>query len=166
MRTALSGALLLAFGLGIWLLFQPSPARWAAALAALTVVASLLVSLHLWWPRYGSQLWLLPIVPVVFVFRVGCQRWALGAAWVLLGILVVNAGIVAAVRMTWETNSTRTLRRQLTERSQPGTEIEVSFRWFEIPVAECLKAWGVRSQTKGRSEIRDGNQELVDGGSV
>ena len=153
-----SGALLLALGLGIWLLFQPSQARWAAALAAVTILASLLVSLHLWWPRYGPQLWLLPIVPVVFVFRVERPRWALGATWALLGLLVVNAGVVAAVRMTWETNATRTLRRQLTELSQPGTEIEVSFRWFEIPVPERLKAWGVHFQTKGRNEIRDGNE--------
>ena len=49
-------------------------------------------------------------------------------------------------------------RRQLTELSHPGTQIEVSFRWFEIPVAERLKAWGVRFQTKGRHEIRDGNE--------
>ena len=110
------------------------------------------------WPRYGPQLWLLPVVPVVFVFRMGRPRWALGTASALLGLLVVNAGVVAAVRMSWETNATRTLRRQLTELRQPGTHIEVSFRWFEIPVAERLKAWGVRFQTKGRHEIRDGNE--------
>jgi hypothetical protein len=69
---------------------------------------------------------------------------------------VVNAAIVAGVRMKWETLSTLTLRRQLTELSQPETEIEVSFRWFEIAVPERLKTWGVRFQTRGRNEIRDG----------
>jgi hypothetical protein len=151
-----SGALLLSFGLGVWLLFQPTKARWLAMLAALTIISSLLISLHLWWPRYGPQLWLLPVVPIAGVFWLGRPRWAVGAAWGLLALLAVNAAIVAGVRMKWETLATLKLRRQLTELSQPGTEIEVSFRWFEIAVPERLKTWGVKFQTKGRNEIRDG----------
>jgi hypothetical protein len=151
-----SGALLLGFGLGVWLLFQRTPARRVAVLATLTIVTSLFISLHLWWPRYGPQLWLLPIVPIAGVFWHGRPRWTMGAAWGLLALLVLNAAIVAGVRMKWETLATLKLRRQLTELSQPGTEIEVSFRWFEIGVPERLKAWGVKFQTKGRNEIRDG----------
>jgi hypothetical protein len=151
-----SGALLLAFGLGVWLLFQRTPARRVTVLATLTIVTSLFISLHLWWPRYGPQLWLLPIVPIAGVFWHGRPRWAVGAAWGLLALLLLNAVIVAGVRMKWETLATLKLRRQLTELSQPGTEIEVSFRWFEVGVPERLKAWGVKFQTKGRNEIRDG----------
>jgi hypothetical protein len=78
-----SGALLLGLGLGVWLLFKPTRARWMAALSAATITGSLLISLHLWWPRYGPQLWLLPVVPVVFVFWSARSRWALGTAWLL-----------------------------------------------------------------------------------
>jgi len=90
------------------------------------------------------------------MFWLGRPRWAVGAAWGLLALLVLNAAIVAGVRMKWETLATLKLRQQLTELSQPGVEIEASFRWFEIGVPERLKAWSVKFQTKGRNEIRNG----------
>jgi len=151
-----SGALIIGFGLGGWLLFQGGPARWVALLIALTIVVSLVCSRHLWWARYGPQLWLLPIVPAVFVIWGTTSRWAHGAAWALVALLVVNATIVAGVRMKWETLSTLTLRRQLTELSRPGVEIEISPQWFEIGVPERLKAWRVHFQTRPRNAIRDG----------
>ena len=148
-----SGALLVAFGLGIWLLFQPSRARWVAALAGSTVVASLLVSVHLWWPRYGPQLWLLPILPVVFLFWKARPGWALRVAWMLVALLLINAGVVAVVRMTWETKSTIALRRQLTELASSDREIGINFRWFEVPVSERLKTWGISYQKMKRKEL-------------
>ena len=151
-----SGALIIGFVLGVWLLFQPGPARWVAVLAVATIVGSLLISEHLWWPRYGPQLWLLPIVPALFVWWGTTSHWARGAAWALIALLVVNATIVAGVRLKWETLATLTLRRQLTELSQPGVEIEVCPQYFEIGVPERLKAWGVHFQTRPRNAIRDG----------
>ncbi|HTY86944.1 MAG TPA: hypothetical protein VMB80_05715 [Candidatus Acidoferrum sp.] len=138
-----SGALLLSLGLGVWLLWQPTVARGALILTALTIPASLFISLHLWWPRYGPQLWLLPIVPLAFAFYGARSRWLRWAAWLLLALLVVNAGIVAAVRMAWETDATRTLERQLTELGRSEQPIEINLRYFEIPVEERLKTWGV-----------------------
>ena len=65
-----SGCFPLSVAFGVWLLFRLDRAsRWALILAAGTIVASLLISRHSWWPRYGPQLWLLPIVPAVFAFR-------------------------------------------------------------------------------------------------
>jgi hypothetical protein len=151
-----SGAFILSFALGLWLLLQPTPARGAAFLVVAAITASLLISPHLWWARYGPQFWLLPIVPLVFVFWSKRPRWAVGAAWALAALLVVNAGIVAAVRMDWETNATRTLRTQLAELSQPGREIEVALGYFEIPVGERLKAWGVHYQNKPPRELMRG----------
>jgi len=151
-----SGALIIAFGLGGWLLFQPGRGRWVALLVALTTVSSLVFTRHLWWPRYGPQFWLLPIVPVLFVFAGTTSRWAHRVAWALTVLLVVNAAIVAGVRMKWETLATLTLRRQLTELSQPGVEIEISPQYFEIGVPERLKAWGVHFQTRPRNAIRNG----------
>ena len=151
-----SGAFLLSFALGAWLLFQPGPARWAALLIVGTIAASLLISAHLWWARYGPQFWLLPIVPLGFVLALNRPRGAVFAAWSLAVLLIVNAAIVGGVRLKWETLATLTLRRQLTELSQPGTEIAISFRWFEASMPERLKAWGVRFQRRPRQEIRDG----------
>lgn len=151
-----SGALLLGFGLGVWLLFQAGPRRWVALLVALTVVSSLVFARHLWWPRYGPQLWLLPVVPALFVLHDTAARRAHRVAWAVVALLVANAAIVGAVRMKWETLATRTLRRQLTELSRPGVAIEVSPQWFEVGVPERLKAWGVRFQTRPRNALRDG----------
>jgi hypothetical protein len=150
-----SGALILAFALGVWLLFQAGAARWALLLSASAVVSSLLISLHLWWPRYGPQLWLLPILPVVFVFGLAARpRRVTWAAWTLVGLLAVNAGIVAAIRIGWETQASWTLRQQLTELR--GKQIDVALGYFQIPVGERLKDWDVKFNLKGRRELRDG----------
>lgn len=151
-----SGILILAFGLGIWLLLRPGLARWVATLLALTILGSLLISLHLWWPRYGPQLWLLPIVPIAFIFWESRSRWALRTAWVLTALLLFNTGIVGGVRMAWETRASHTLRQQLSELRQSGKEIEINPRYFERAVEERLKSWGVRYQKRGRNELRDG----------
>jgi hypothetical protein len=152
-----SGALVLATCLGVWFLTQRDRPRWLMILMASTVMASLLISLHLWWPRYGPQLWLLPIVPAAFALaHAQSPRWVTRAAWTLLAALVINAGVVAGIRMSWETGATRTLRRQLTELKRQGREIEINLGYFETPIGERLKAWGVRFQLKGRKEVRDG----------
>ena len=153
-----SGALLYSLGLAAWMLWPPARSRWVPVLVTLTIVSSLLISPHLWWPRYGPQLWLLPIVPVVFVFWRACSRWALGAAWLLVALLVLNAGIVASVRMAWETKASQTLRRQLTELRESGQGIEIYFPRFQVSGEERLKSWGVRYQKKGRNEIRNATE--------
>ena len=153
-----SGALLIGLGLAAWVMFQPKLSRWVLALTALTIINSLLISLHLWWPRYGPQLWLLPILPVVFIFWGARSRWALGAAWTLVALLTVNAGIVTVVRMAWETKASQKLRQQLTELRQSGREIEICFRYFEVSGEARLKVWGVPYQKKERNEIRNGTE--------
>ena len=151
-----SGAILLGVTLGLWLLFQAGSTRWIALLTALTIAGSLVIARHLWWPRYGPQLWLLPIVPLLFAFVGDRSRAVQRTAWALAALLLVNALIVAGVRMNWETKSTLTLRRQLTELSQPGKEIEICPQYFEISLPEKLKRWGVHFQTRPRYSIKDG----------
>jgi 4-amino-4-deoxy-L-arabinose transferase-like glycosyltransferase len=153
-----SGALIIGLGLWGFLLFQRGRARWAATLVVLTIVLSLSISLHLWWPRYGPQLWLLPAVPALFAIWQSQSGWAVRVSWALLALLAVNAAIVAGVRINWETNATRKLRGQLAELSQQGREVEIALDYFEIPVGERLKTWGVRFQKKGRKAVRDGNE--------
>jgi len=150
-----SGALLIAGGLGIVLAFQTGPGRWWAALAAAAILGSLFISLHLWWPRYGPQLWLLPIIPAALLFADGTSQWLRAGAWILTGLLAINACIVAAVHLSWETRASQTLRRQLTELRNGSGEIEISLRYFEIPVGERLTAWGIRFQKRSRDALRD-----------
>jgi hypothetical protein len=156
-----SGVLVLSLALAAWWIFQAKGQGLALALVMLTILGSLLFSVHLWWPRFGPQLWLLPIVPLAFIFSGPCSRWVVGAAWILLALLAVDACIVAGVRMAWETRASQKLRRQLSELHESGREIEIDFKKFEISGAERLKAWGVLYRKIGRKERLSGGTELM-----
>jgi len=155
-----SGALLLSLALAAWVLLKrnsaPLVARAVMILVALTIVGSLVLSPYFWWARYGPQLWLLPIVPAVFVFWAASSRWAVNAAWLLVAILVVNAGIVAAVRMKWETHATLTLRRQLTQLRESDGRIIFNNPRFVASVGGRLKAWGITYENGTASQVRGG----------
>ena len=64
-----SGCLILALLLGLILMVTMRATRWPMVLITAAVICSLLLSRHLWWPRYGPQLWLLPILPVAIAFE-------------------------------------------------------------------------------------------------
>ena len=153
-----SGALLISLSLAAWLLIQSKSSRLALMLAGLTIVGSLLISVDLWWPRLGPQLWVLPILPAIFVFWDARSSRVMGAAWLLMVLLLVNAGIVAGVHLTWETKASLKLRQQLTELRQSGKEIEICFNKFTRSGEERLKAWGIPYQEKSLSEIHDGTE--------
>jgi hypothetical protein len=153
-----SGCLLLSLALGIWLLIPRSPLRWALLLPAGAIIASLLISVHLWWPRYGPQLWLLPIVPVVLAFGAGRSRWQVGAGWALWALLLANASIVAGVRLHWETTASLTLRRQLQELRESGKEYEFYTGVFGEAVKVRLAEAGVRFRDLGSKTFPDGHE--------
>ncbi len=160
-----SGCLLFSLALGVWLLIPGSPLRWVLLLLAGTIVASLLISVHLWWPRYGPQLWLLPIVPVVVAFGAGRSKWQVGAGWALLAMLMANAGVVAAVRLHWETNASLALRRQLQEMRESGKQYEVSTGRFGESPKVLLAEAGVRFNDLGVKKLPNshGLQSVVEG---
>ncbi len=151
-----SGALLLSLGLATWILLKRKSARAVMILVALTIMASLVISPYFWWARYGPQLWLLPILPAVFVFWAPPSRWALNVAWVLVALLALNAGIVTAVRLTWETNASQTLRRQLTELRQSGRQYAFYIPNFTFALEGRLKAWGVDYVIGDRVQVGNG----------
>jgi hypothetical protein len=153
-----SGAFLISLGLAGWALWQLRAARWVLLLAWLTIVGSLMVSVHMWWPRFGPQLWWLPIMPAALVFWSGQSRRAIGVAWVLVGLLVVNAGIVTGVRMNWETRASEKLRQQLTELRESGKEIEICFNSFVRSGEERMKTWGIPYHEKTRKELHTGTE--------
>jgi hypothetical protein len=122
-------------------------------LAVATIIASLLISKDSWWPRYGPQLWLLPIVPMVFAFREIASRLQVRLTWGLLALLIFNAVIVATVRFNWETRASLTLRHQLRDLRHSGQEYEVSTRFFDDSATERLTEAHVRFRDLGMTKI-------------
>ena len=154
-----SGVWLISLLLTGWLLWRPG-LRILLIIGYVTLTASLLVSIHLWWARYGPQLWWLPMIPILAAFYLSRSRAQVVVAWGLVGILTVNALIVAAVRMHWEVHATRTLNRQLTAIQASGSPIDIDFQYFGEPVGERLKTWGISFNPVREDEIRDG-RELI-----
>jgi hypothetical protein len=137
-----SGAMILGIGLLAVALAKPDASRGVMLLFAGTIVASLLISTHTWWARYGPQLWWLPIIPVIAGLAGTQPRSTRRAAACLAALLLVNATLVAFVHFRWEIVAARTLRHQLAELRQSG-EIEVDFQSFREPWSERLRAAGV-----------------------
>jgi hypothetical protein len=154
-----SGCLLLSFALGVWLLFKlDSSSRWMLFLTSATIVASLLISKDSWWPRYGPQLWLLPIIPMVLAFRESSPRLQATVTWVLLALLLFNSVIVATVRLNWETRASLTLRQQLRDLRNSGQEYEFSAQYFDDSAKERLTEAHVRFRDLGMTKLPNGHE--------
>ncbi len=149
-----SGGLILSLLLAVVLLIT-SKARWYLLLAYGTIIASLLVSLHTWWPRYGPQMWWIPILPIFICFWQGQCSLLVKAAWVLTCILLINALAVGVIHMKWEIMATRTLQRQFTELRDNDHEIEVCFMWFGETFSRRLKDWDIPYREVPRREVRE-----------
>jgi len=137
-----SGAFLIGLVLLGAALVRPGLPRWVVVLAVATVAGSLLVGLHLWWARYGPQLWWLPVMAVVAGLAVPGWRGVRWSAWCLTVLLLVNAVLVEIRHFVWERDATRTTYVQMALLRQKG-EIEIDFQYFREPYAERLRAAGV-----------------------
>jgi hypothetical protein len=162
-----SGCLVLAFALGVWLLIKlDASSRWLLALTAATIIASLLLSKDMWWARYGPQLWLLPILPIVFAFRENAamleSRLQARLTWVLCGLLICNAGIVAAARLNWDIGATLTLRQQMRAMREAGQESgqEYDFycRYFDDSLRERLTEANVKIHNLSAAKVANGTE--------
>ena len=137
-----SGAFIISLFLLGTALVRPGVPRVVLLLFASTVIASLLISRHMWWARFGPQLWWLPVFAVIAGFRIPDWRAARWTASVLAGLLLVNAILVAFAHFHWEIEATRTTHEQMAFLRQQG-EIEVDFHYFREPFGERLRAAGV-----------------------
>jgi 4-amino-4-deoxy-L-arabinose transferase-like glycosyltransferase len=154
-----SGAFLFALILLAIALLVPNLPRTIIFLSTITIVASLLISRHAWWARYGPQLWWLPVVPVVAVFWRSHSLLLVRITWGLVALLLVNAFIVAAVHLNWEINSTKTLQQQIEKLRQSG-EVEIDFQFFDVPFGRRLQTAGVSYRTVRFNGLPRG-QELM-----
>ncbi len=137
-----SGAFLIGLCLIGVALAQPGALRVIVVLLVGAIVASLMVSVHTWWARYGPQLWWLPIVAVIAGLAPPGRRVTRWSAWFLAVILLVNAVLVGAAHFCWEIEATRTTHQQMALLRQKG-DIEVDFQYFREPFGERLRAAGV-----------------------
>jgi hypothetical protein len=151
-----SGALLLSLALTLWVLLKPGSPRGLVILSLITVLASLLISVHTWWARYGPQMYWIPFVPVVGVFWASRSRAQMALAWVLAGILAVNALVVADVHLDWEIRATRTLNRQLADLRASGKSIDVDLQRFGEAVGRRFDRWGIPYHEVPLEQIKDG----------
>jgi hypothetical protein len=155
-----SGGLLLSIALAAWLIAGRAP-RWRAlSLICATIAVSLLLSRHLWWARYGPQLWWFPITPIILALQHERLRRQRVLAWTAFCVLLLNALIVAGIRMNWETVHSMALRRQLKEMRDSGKEYRVSTRYFSDSARVRLTEAGVRYQDLGMQKLPKGH-ELV-----
>ncbi len=154
-----SGIFLVGIALLITILFWPKLPKIAIIIAVITIVASLSISKHSWWARYGPQLWFLPVVPVAAIFY-KCRSRVLGiATWALVALIMVNALIAAVVHVSWEIETTKTLRKQMAQLKEVG-EIEIDFKYFDYPFSRRLDNAGVKFKPIRRNSLRDG-QEII-----
>jgi hypothetical protein len=131
-----------------------------ALVMATVLICSLLLSRHLWWPRYGPQLWLLPIWPIAFAFQLRVSGYKLALARAILFLLIIDAGIVSCVRLQWEANASVILRQQLMQMRESGQVYEVQTNYFDDSWRIRLLEAGVRFQDVGMKELA-GIQELM-----
>ncbi|MFZ1011602.1 MAG: hypothetical protein WAN65_32495 [Candidatus Sulfotelmatobacter sp.] len=156
-----SGCLILAFLLALVLIVTMRSVHWPLMLMATVLICSLLLlSRHLWWPRYGPQLWLLPILPIAFAFHLRVAGAKLALARTILFLLILDTGIVSWVRLQWETNASVTLRHQLKQLKEPGQVYEVQTNYFDDSWRVRLLEAGVRFQDVGMKGLAD-SQELM-----
>jgi len=157
-----SAILIGALVLLIWLGLLNKKHRWPLILSLAAVCCSILYSKHLWWPRFGPQMWLIPLIPLAFCLAQPLSRKA-GTALKLFGLLIAaNGVIVLFIHMQWETSSSLKLRQQLSEIRKTHKPIEIYVGWFEKSMHEKLNAWHIEYRKVKKREItKGGHHELV-----
>ena len=146
-----SGAFLISLALLGAAAIRPGLPRVAVLLLTGAVVASLLVGVHMWWARYGPQLWWVPIIAIVAGWAVPASRATQRTAWGLAGLLLVNAVLVGVAHFEWEWHATRTTYEQTALLRQKG-EVQVNLQYFREPFGERLRAAGVAFRAVRRLE--------------
>ncbi len=133
---------------------RPQAPRLLLALGAGTIVASLLVSVHTWWPRYGPQLWCLPILGILAGLLWAPGRPLRWIAQAVATLLLANAVLIAFVHLRWEINMTRALGAQLAELRKEGP-LEVDFQYFNEPDSRRLRTAGIEFVASRRLRCAD-----------
>lgn len=117
--------------------------RLITCVALLALFGSLMFSRHFWWPRFGPQMWLVPLIPIVISFYSLSQARIKIFTWIITLIMLINGNIVLYFHMDWEIESSKDLRRQLNELQKKDIPIEVAWGMFAKSVEEKLDYWHI-----------------------
>ncbi|MFC0878610.1 hypothetical protein ACE01N_18590 [Saccharicrinis sp. FJH2] len=156
-----SATIILALVLSVTLLIRDKTNRLKLLMAALAVLSTLMFSRHLWWPRFGPQMWLLPLIPLIFSFFSGNRSKTKYLSYSVAALLLINGIIVMWVHMGWETRSSVTLRKQLTELKTNNTSIEINYGWFGKAIEERLDFWQINYESIPRKEIKNSTHKKM-----
>lgn len=149
------GILILSFILFIILLFRSNnKLRCILCLGVLVIFGSLMFSKHFWWPRFGPQMWLIPLIPLAISFYLSRSKKLDYYTWVIAVIMLINGCIVLLYHMDWETRSSITLRKQLTELQEKGVTIQVAWGAFQKSMEEKLDHWHIKYEAASMRDLR------------
>lgn len=139
-----SGILLISLILFIWVAVTNKKSLKLLSLLILGIVCTLMISKHFWWPRFAPQIWLIPIIPIIFSLWYNNSKVRSIYTWILIFTLLVNGLIVMTVHLNWEIKSSINLKKQLTEIKNKNNTIIVNSGWFEKSTNERLKKFGIK----------------------
>lgn len=151
-----SGIFILSFILLLIILKVDKKSRWIVSLLFIALFSSLLFSKHFWWPRFGPQMWLIPLIPVCFSFFRPVSKKSY-YTWIIAVLLFINGSIVAFSHMDWETRSSKELRKKLAELQKKNMPIEIHYGWFKKSMDEKLDKWYIKYTTLPGKTMKEGN---------
>jgi len=155
------GIIILSTVLFIIVFIKDRKSRWILSLAAAAIFASLMFSKHFWWPRFGPQMWLIPLLPVCFLFYRPVSKLLNYYALMIAALVLINGFIVLYFHMDWETCSSIILRRQLTELQKENKPIEIYYGFFRKSMEEKLDHWHIKYEAVPPREIMEGDYKKL-----
>lgn len=138
-----SGIFLISLILIFYALIKPAIPREITIIFICTTFASLLISEHTWWARYGPQLWWIPVFALIIGYLTFSRKIIRTLTYILTFILLLNLIPIFIVHYKWEIYATNTTNKQLSMLKQQNN-VEVDFQYFGEPFGERLKAGGVK----------------------
>jgi hypothetical protein len=137
-----SGAFLIALILIAVSIVRPGIPWEVILLAAAMISASVLVSEHTWWARYGPQLWWIPMLGLVGGLTCRGGGGVRALTWGLAAVLIFDVVPISIVHFRWEADATRITHEQL-QLLHGRRGVRVDLQYFGEPFGERLKNGGV-----------------------
>jgi len=156
-----SGILIISFVLMLWVIASNKKSFKVLSLLLLGIISTLLISKHFWWPRFAPQIWLIPLLPIIFSLWYDNSKIRSIYTWILISIVLVNGLIVMTVHLNWEIKSSINLKKQLTEINHEKKIIYVNSGWFEKSTNERLNKWGINYKNMPADSIFKNNPQVL-----
>jgi hypothetical protein len=103
------------------------------ATALMLIIGSVLINPEAWWARYAPQLWLAPLIVVMFLDEAKLSRAARAVRFALLVVLIADAAFMAIIASGYAAYQTQKSRGQIEALAQMGplyVHEKKPFGWF------------------------------------